>query len=105
MNADTYWRFFIALVVVVALIFAVAWVARRLGLGGRLVAVGGKKRRLAIVEVLPLDGKRRLVLLRRDGMEHLVLLGLQTDLVVENGFHDPSGPAAEFAALVEGSRR
>ena len=99
MTADTYWRFALALLLVVALIFAAAWVARRLGLGGRLVAVGGKKRRLAIVEVLPLDGKRRLVLLRRDGAEHLVLLGLTNDLLMESRITEPGG--ADFAATLE----
>jgi flagellar protein FliO/FliZ len=100
MSADTYWRFVIALLLVVALIFAAAWIARRLGLGGRLVAVGGKKRRLAIVEVLPLDGKRRLVLLRRDGAEHLVLLGLNADLLVESRIA-PRADGADFAATLE----
>lgn len=83
MIADNYWQFVLALAAVLALIFALAWVARRLGLGGRLAAVGGKRRRLAIVEVMPLDAKRRLVLLRRDGAEHLVLLGLGGDVVIE----------------------
>jgi len=101
MTADTYWRFLIALLLVVALIFAAAWVARRLGLGGRLVAVGGKKRRLAIVEVLPLDGKRRLVLLRRDQAEHLVLLGVNNDVVVESRVLDEPAPA-DFAATLQG---
>ena len=99
MSMESYWRFAAALVAVVALIFAVAWVARRLGLGGRLVAVGGRKRRLAIVEVLPLDGKHRLVLLRRDGAEHLVLLGMASDVVIESGI----APAADFATTLEGA--
>jgi flagellar protein FliO/FliZ len=81
---DPYWRFFLALAFVVLLIAACAWAARRFGLAGRFVVAGGK-RRLAIVEVLPLDGKHRLVLLRRDEAEHLVLLGQNTDLVIERG--------------------
>lgn len=84
MGYDTYWRFVLALAAVVALMAACAWVAKRLGLGGRLAATGGR-RRLAIVEVLPLDAKRRLVLLKRDGVEHLVLLGHTSDLLIECG--------------------
>ena len=95
MGFDTYWRFLLALAFVVLLIFACAYIARRLGLGGRLVASGGK-RRLAVLEVLPLDGKRRLVLLKRDGVEHLLLLGLQNDLVIERG------SAGDFAGMIEG---
>jgi flagellar protein FliO/FliZ len=76
--------YFAALLLVVGLILGLAWVARRLGVMGRLATSGGR-RRLAVVEVLALDGKRRLVLLRRDGAEHLVLLGLTGDIVVERG--------------------
>ncbi len=92
MSYDTYWRFLLALAAVVALIGLCAWIARRLGLGGRLATTGS--RRLRIVEVLPLDGKRRLVLLRRDGVEHLLLLGQSSDLVIERG-------ADRFAAMVD----
>ncbi len=95
MGFDTYWRFVLSLAFVVLLILACAWVARRLGLGGRLVAAGGK-RRLAILEVLPLDGRRRLVLLKRDGVEHLLLLGQSGDLVVERG------SAGDFSGMIEG---
>ncbi|SHO67052.1 Flagellar biosynthesis protein, FliO [Pseudoxanthobacter soli DSM 19599] len=42
-------------------------------------------RRLSVVEVLPVDDRRRLVLVRRDGAEHLLLVGGPGgDLVVEN---------------------
>jgi flagellar protein FliO/FliZ len=95
MSLDAYGRFLLALIFVVALILAVAWLARRFGLGGRFVTAGGA-RRLAILEVLPLDGKRRLVLLKRDGVEHLVLLGQQSDLVIERG----SG--GDFSGMLEG---
>lgn len=104
MTTDMYGRFFVALLAVVALIFVVAWVARRLGLGGRFVPVGGKRRRLAVVEVMPLDGKRRLVLLRRDGTEHLVLLGATGDLVVESGIPGSAAMPADFAAALDGAR-
>ena len=113
MMEDMYWRFLGALVLVVALIFALAWVAKRLGFGGRLATARGK-RRLGIQEVLSLDNKRRLVLLKRDGVEHLLLLGLNDDVVVETGIIPPadqpaepvggSGRAAGFANLLSGSR-
>jgi flagellar protein FliO/FliZ len=100
MSIDTYLRFALALVFVLALIAGAAWLARRFGLGGRLAAAGGR-RRLAILEVLPLDAKRRLVLLRRDGAEHLILLGATGDLVVERGIAAPPAPR-DFAAALEG---
>ena len=95
MSFDTYWRFLLALLFVVALIAGCAWVARRFGFPGRFVGASGK-RRLGVIEVLPLDARRRLVLLRRDNAEHLVLLGLHTDLVIERC--DPS----QFSRMVEG---
>ncbi|HBM13514.1 MAG TPA: flagellar biosynthesis protein FliO, partial [Rhodospirillaceae bacterium] len=38
-----------------------------------------------IVDSLTLDPRRRLVLVRRDGVEHLLLLGAQSDLAIETG--------------------
>ena len=43
MSLDTYWRFLIALLARRRADLRAAWVARRLGLGGRLVTVGGKR--------------------------------------------------------------
>jgi flagellar protein FliO/FliZ len=99
---DTYWRLVGALVLVLALIFAVAWIAKRLGLGGRLATPRGK-RRLSIQEVLPLDGKRRLVLLKRDGIEHLLLLGLHDDIVIETGIAPLEKSVEDFAAMLPGA--
>lgn len=102
---DMYWRFVLALVLVLALIFAVAWIAKRLGLGGRMAAARGK-RRLSIEEVLSLDAKRRLVLVKRDGIEHLVLLGIGSDVVIETGIAASSNtPQPEFGALLPGAPR
>lgn len=42
-------------------------------------------RRLAFVERTSLDGGRKLLLIRRDNVEHLVLIGGPVDLVVESG--------------------
>ena len=103
MGLDTYLRFLIALVLVVAMIGALAWVMRRFGWASRFVAPSGKKR-LAVLEVLPIDGRRRLVLLRRDAAEHLILLGHDGDLLIESGGASRSAPMPEFQAMVEESR-
>lgn len=100
---DMYWRFVLALVLVLALIFAVAWIAKRLGFGGRM-AISRGRRRLVIQEVLSLDAKRRVVLLKRDGIEHLVLLGVGNDVVIESGIAaSPGAPQAEFGAMLPGA--
>lgn len=67
-------RFGAALAFVVALIAAVAWAARR-WMPGAVAANAGRRRRLQIVETIALDPKTRAMLVRRDGVEHLLVVG------------------------------
>lgn len=84
-------RFVAALLFVLALIGGAAWVARRYAAGG---AIGpGGRRRLSLVETLFLDGKSRLVLVRRDDAEHLLVLGPQGAQVVERNIAAKPGAA------------
>jgi flagellar protein FliO/FliZ len=78
-----YLRFIFALVFVLALIGLFAWLAKRFGFGGQAPLRAAKGRRLSIIEVTPLDPRRRLVLLRRDEVEHLILLGATSETVIE----------------------
>ncbi len=39
--------------------------------------------RLAVIDAAAVDGRRRLVLVRRDNVEHLLMIGGPTDVVVE----------------------
>lgn len=98
MDIGTYLRGILALVAVLGLIGAAAWGARRFGLAGGS-ALPRRQRRLAIAEVLPVDNRRRLVLVRRDAVEHLLLIGGTTDLVVEAAVPAPARaePAVEQA--------
>ncbi len=93
MEISAYIRFLFALVFVLGLIGALSWAAKRYGAGGRVAARAGKGRRLGIVEVATIDARRRVVLLRRDDTEHLVLLGATNDLVIERDIPvDPARP-------------
>lgn len=85
MNWETYLQFALALVFVLALIGLLAWAVRRFGLFAQVMPPRSGKRRLSVVEVAPVDAKRRLVLVRRDDREHLILLGANTETVVEPG--------------------
>lgn len=76
-------RFMLSFVVVIGLLGGLAWVLRRYGTG-RITAAAGKGR-LGVVEVAIVDAKRRLVLLRRDNVEHLILLSPTAETVVEAG--------------------
>jgi len=76
--------FILAFVAVLALIAAVAWAVRRFA-GNRLGAHTNRSRmpRLAVIDAAAVDGRRRLVLVRRDNVEHLLMIGGPTDIVVE----------------------
>jgi flagellar protein FliO/FliZ len=87
-DIDLVARFGVALVAVLALIVGLAWVARRYGPGAGMGFSPGKERRLAIVEATSLDAKSRLVLVRRDRVEHLVLLGPAGATVIERGINN-----------------
>jgi len=77
-------RFLLAFLIVLGLIGATAWAVRRFG-AGRLGGAGtrGRQPRLAVVDDASVDSRRRLILVRRDNIEHLVLIGGPTDVVVE----------------------
>ena len=77
-------RFVVAFVIVLALIGLTFWLIRRFG-GARVGAAAqrGRQPRLAVIDAAPVDGRRRLVLVRRDNVEHLLLIGGPSDFVVE----------------------
>lgn len=57
--------------------------------------LGGKGRdvRLAIIDAAPVDQRRRIVLVRRDGVEHLLMIGGPNDIVIEQGITAPLSAA------------
>ncbi|HUI14151.1 MAG TPA: flagellar biosynthesis protein FliO [Xanthobacteraceae bacterium] len=77
-------RFFLAFLIVLGLIGVTAWAVRRFGtgrLGGG--STRGRQPRLAVIDYASVDGRRRLILVRRDNVEHLLMIGGPTDIVVE----------------------
>ncbi|WP_408896529.1 flagellar biosynthetic protein FliO [Pararoseomonas baculiformis] len=86
----------VTLAAVLALIVLAGQVIRRLGLspGLRHRMRSGRGRRLEILESLPLDARRRLLLVRCDGGDLLLLLGGPQDLVVSGA---ATGAAAKGA--------
>ena len=72
-------------VIVVLGVLALAfWLLRWFG-GGRLGsdATRGRQLRLAVIDQATVDSRRRLVLIRRDNVEHLLIIGGPSDVVVE----------------------
>ena len=102
-----YLRFVLALILVIGLILLLAWALRRFGFGGMVRA--GAKRRLQVLETLPIDPRHRLVLVRRDDTEHLLMLGPTNDLVIEAGIgaadQPTRGPAARFEQTLAQEQR
>ena len=85
MDFGNYVQFLFALVFVLGLIGLFSLLLKRLSMNGISgLRSGSGKRRLSIVETVIVDGKRRMVLVRRDDREHLLLLGQQNDLLIES---------------------
>src|ERR1700693_3457627 len=95
--------FFFAFVAVLALIGVAAWLVRRFA-GNRLGATTNRGRmpRLAVIDAAAVDGRRRLVLVRRDNVEHLLMIGGPTDIVVEPNIVRASPAREQVAARSAG---
>src|SRR5262245_42573512 len=93
-------NFVIAFVVVLALIGAATWLVRRFGVT-RLEGAGRNRQpRLAVIDSAAVDGRRKLVIIRRDNVEHLLMIGGPTDVVVETNIVRSAAPAAREAPAV-----
>jgi len=102
MDAGDYTRFILALLFVLGLIGLLAAGVRRFGLGLPQTPVRrGKEKRLSLVEVMPIDAKRRLVLFKRDDVEHLVILGPNAETLVETISKPLDDDAQDFAEALE----
>jgi len=83
-----YLRFFAAFIFVIALMGGLWLVLKRLGLSGPVIAP--EKRRLKVIESLPIDSRRRAVLIQRDDRQHLVILGPTGETLVETNIPAPA---------------
>ncbi len=93
MELTDYFRFFLALVFVLSLIGLLAWLARRLGAFPGIPMRASSARRIRMVESVSLDARRRAVLIQRDDVEHLILLGPTSETVIETGIQPPRAEA------------
>ncbi|MBI2719454.1 MAG: flagellar biosynthetic protein FliO [Rhizobiales bacterium] len=87
----------VAALAVLVLLILVLWIWRLYSQRVR----GRRGQRLGVSEFHELDQTRRLVLVRRDEVEHLLLIGGPADIVVESGIgiagHPSIAPASEDA--------
>lgn len=52
------------------------------------------EKRLEVSDHASVDGRRRLILVRRDNVEHLIMIGGPVDIVIETGIGETTRPVA-----------
>lgn len=88
MEMNDYLKFVFALLFVLSLMGGLAYILKRLGIGHGSV-MAGAKRRLKIIETLPIDARHKAVLIQRDDTQHLVVLNNSGDTVIETNIKKP----------------
>lgn len=88
MDATDIIRLCIALVFVLALMGLFALLARRFNNSNPFTGTNDK--RLSIIEQRMLDTKNRLILIKRDNVEHLVIVSNTGSVIVEQGITPPT---------------
>ncbi len=101
MDVVDFVRYFGALALVLALVGGAVLAMRKFGVAGLPGLPGRKARRLSVVETIALGPKHRLVLLRCDTKEHVIVLGPQSATLVGSG----AAPEDFSAALAAASGR
>jgi hypothetical protein len=69
-------------------LFIVLWILRNRAPSPFVRGGRNRQPRLQVLDAAAIDTRRRIVLIRRDNIEHLVMIGGPTDLVIESGIGD-----------------
>jgi flagellar protein FliO/FliZ len=86
MDFDTLVLGVATLLFVIALVALLVWAFKTFfGKSSSSAFLRPREKRLGVVETAPVDSKRKLYLIRRDDVEHLVMIGGPVDVVVETG--------------------
>lgn len=76
-------RMIMALGFVLLLMGSLVFLLKKLGIAQETKIQSGDKKRLKIIESLPLDARRRLVIIQCDQEEHLVILSANGETVIK----------------------
>jgi len=76
-------QFLLSFLIILGVIGAIWWIVRRFGSGRLGASTRGRQPRLAVIDYASVDNRRRLILVRRDNVEHLLMIGGPSDIVVE----------------------
>jgi len=91
----------LAFIAVFALLVLAYWAVRRYWGGQRVSAAPRRRRhpRVGVIETAAVDARRRFILIRRDNVEHLLLVGGAADVVIEPNIVRAADAAHEHPAL------
>src|SRR5215467_9920952 len=76
-------QFLLSFLIILGVIGGIWWTVRRFGSGRLGTGTRGRQPRLAVIDYASVDNRRRLILVRRDNVEHLLMIGGPSDIVVE----------------------
>jgi len=77
--------YIMTLVLLIALGGLAIWIVQQSTGGSGLKLFKNKLKRTGVIEASSVDSRRRLVLIRRDNVEHLIMTGGPVDVVIETG--------------------
>lgn len=98
------YSFFIALLMIL-LVVLMFWLTRERRFSGKKLGTAGDSQlRLAMIDAVAVDTRRWLVLIRRENIEHLLMIGGPEDIVVERNVHHPAGVASPHEGHVPRER-
>jgi len=88
MDIADYVKFASALILVLAMMGILGLILKKIN-GGDIGGKLGAPKRLSVIEQRMIDGKNKMVLIKRDDVEHLVILSNTDTIVVESGITPP----------------
>ncbi|MDY8109695.1 flagellar biosynthetic protein FliO [Fulvimarina sp. 2208YS6-2-32] len=87
--APILWVLFVATIVCALAVVTLLTIRKASGSPSLMIGAKARAPRLAVVEMVSIGDRRRLVLIRRDDVEHLLLIGGSGDLVIESAIGTP----------------
>ncbi len=88
----------LAVLIGLACLALVLWIVRRRPSSPFIRGGRNRQPRLAVLDAAAVDTRRRLVLVRRDDVEHLLMIGGPTDIVIESRILAPAQADAQETA-------
>ena len=75
----------LAFIVILGLLGLAGWLLRGYIFGDQMPAIfgGSREKRIGVSDAVSIDGRRKLVLIYRDGVEHLIMTGGPVDMLIE----------------------